>query len=300
MNKKNKIICVSLLCSLFFISAINVSNAAPPSWVGVNTGDTFTWGITVNVDTALTLAEDLGFSEMIPTGFTEGLGTQETVKIKVRILDVTDQMTYSNINYVNVSCLLTLTIPIPITDTDEEIEFSHIIVEYDALNYTQELFEVLGSNEEGMTSIAGLFLPTDVNWAEFIAEVNAIQAMMPSMFSDIIITALTNGGSVSIPSEFLEQMFEEEGLFDMEVETQNLDDFEISITYNDNGVLDTAEVMYGTDVLFAVTLESGNGDEDGDEDGDEIPSYEISIVLITTIASTIGIIYYIKRKKHIL
>ncbi|KKM23189.1 hypothetical protein LCGC14_1617730 [marine sediment metagenome] len=293
MNKKNKLICVSVLCSLFLISAINVSNAAPPSWVGVSTGDTFTWRITVNVNTALNLVEDLGISGEIPPGITTGLGNQEEVKLKVRILAVTDQMTHIGVNYVNVSCMLSIILP-ETTTVEDVAEFGHIIVEYDPTNYTQELFEVLGTNEEGMQSIAGLFMPTDINWASFVTELNILTGMIPDFPSGIIITALANGASVTIPSGLIEQMLEEEGLFGVEMQNMTLDDLEFSITYNDNGVLDTAEVIYGTDVLFELVLESVNGD------GDEIPSYEISIVLITTIASTIGIIYYIKRKKHIL
>ncbi len=292
MNKKNKLICISLLCSLLFISTINVTTAAPPSWVGISTGDTFTWRITVNVDTALDLADDLGFSEMIPSEITTELGDQEDVLIRVRVLGVTDQMTYHGINYVNASCSLTLILP-DTTTVEDVTEFGNIIVEFDSTNYMQELIDVLGSEEEGMEGIAaGLFLPTDINWASFIAEVNAVIAMMPEEFSELIITALANGGSITIPSGFIDEMLAEEGLMGIEMQNMNLAEIEFSITYNDNGVLNTAEVLYGSDVLFTVALESGG-------DGDEIPSYEISIVLITTAVATISVIYYIKRKRNV-
>ncbi len=294
MNKKNKLICISLLCSLLFISTISVSTAAPPSWVGVSTGDTFTWRITVNVDTALDVVDDLGLSEMIPSEITTELGDQEDVLIRVRVLDVTDQMTYHGVNYVNASCSLTLILP-DTTTVEDITEFGNIIVEFDSTNYTQKLFDVLGSEEEGMEGIAaGLFMPTDINWATFITEVNLLAAMIPGFPSGITITALANGASATIPSGVIGEMLGEEGLMGLPMQNVNLAEIEFSITYNDNGVLNTAEVTYGTDVLFELVLESSG---DG---GGEIPSYEISIVLIATFGVTIGTIYYIKRKKHIL
>ena len=69
MNKKNKLLCIFFLSSLLFISTINVGRAAPPSWVGVNAGESYTWSINVNVNTALAIVEDLNSTGTLPNVF---------------------------------------------------------------------------------------------------------------------------------------------------------------------------------------------------------------------------------------
>ena len=59
MKKKSKLIGISLLIGLLLLSSVNISNAAPPSWVGVSAGDRYEWTVTINGDTMIELYEDL-------------------------------------------------------------------------------------------------------------------------------------------------------------------------------------------------------------------------------------------------
>ena len=47
--KKKELFAISLLSVLVFVSFANVAVAAPPSYVGVNKGDTYIWGASLNM-----------------------------------------------------------------------------------------------------------------------------------------------------------------------------------------------------------------------------------------------------------
>ncbi len=276
MNKKSKLISIFFLTSLLFISSINVGKAAPPSWVGVDVGDSFTWSITVNRDTAITLATDLNFSSYIPIDVTDLFGIEQEVQIKARILSITDLMTINGTEYVNVTGSVSLILP-GTTSIADIAEFGNLIIKYAPNNYTQQLFNIIGGVVTGGT-FGALFVPTDINWAQLIAEVNSILSSVPSIPSGLTFTALANGVEATLTSQTINIT---------SIGNVTLATIGVSITYNTDGVLDTAEISYGGDALLTVALTAG-------ADG-EIPSYEVSIVLITTLVASIGIIFYIKK-----
>ena len=297
MNKKSKLISIFFLASLLFISTINGGKAAPPSWVGVNAGDSFTWTITVYRDTAITLATDLGFASEMPPEITGIFGTEEEVKIKVDVLSITDIMTIDSTEYVNVTCSASLTLPgsvsLLLTNiTTEDLEFGNLIIKYVASNYTGAIFNVLGGLTGGPagglpttsgSTFGALFIPTNLNWATLIAEINAISDMIPGFPPGLTFTALANGTRATLTGQTLALP----GIGDVTLST-----IQVTIIYNNDGVLSTAEIKYGGDVLLLLALTPGGTDE-------EIPSYEVSIILITTLVASIGIIYYIKKKKRL-
>ena len=281
MNKKSKLISIFFLASLLFISSINVGKAAPPSWVGVDVGDSFTWSISVNRDTAITLATDLGFGDNITDlSITDLFDAQQEVQIKVSILSITDLMTINGTEYVNVTGSVSLILP-GTTSIADIAEFGNLIIKYAPNNYTQQLFNIIGGVVTGGT-FGALFVPTDINWAQLIAEVNSILSSIPSIPSGLTFTALANGVEATLTGQTINIT---------SIGNVTLATIGVSITYNTDGVLDTAEISYGGDALLTVALTAG-------ADG-EIPSYEVSIVLITTFAASIGIIYYIKKKKRL-
>lgn len=296
MNKKSKLISIFFLASLLFISTINVGKAAPPSWVGVNAGDSFTWTVTVYRDTAITLATDLGFASELPPEITGIFGTEEEVQIEVDVLSITDIMTIDGTEYVNVICSASLTLPgsvsLLLTNiTTEDLEFGNLIIKYVASNYTGAISNVLGGLTGGPTggltttdsTFGALFIPTNLNWATLIAEINAISGMIPGFPSGLTFTALANGTRATFTGQTLALP---------DIGDVTLSTIQVTIIYNDDGVLSTAEIKYGGDVLLLLALTTGETDS-------EIPSYEVSIVLITTLVASIGIIYYIKKKKRI-
>lgn len=284
MNRKSKLISIFFLSSLLFISSINVSKAAPPSWVGVSVGDTFTWSIIVNVNTALAIVDDINSTGLLPNIFgpldpIDLFGTQQEVKIKVNVLSITDLKTSNNIDYVNVSCSLTLILP-GTTTVEDVTEFGNLILKYVPNNYTRKILE-FDFIEMGPT-LGALFIPTDINWAQLVTEVNLMIDMIPQFPSGLTFTALTNGVEATLTGQTLALP---------DIGTFTLSEIKVALTYNDDGVLDTVEIKYGGDVLLTFSLTGGTDAE--------IPSYEVSIVLITTLAASIGIIYYIKKRKKL-
>ena len=285
MKKKSKLISIFFITSLLFISSINVGKAAPPSWVGVSVGNNFTWSITVNVNTALTIVDDLNTTGFIPNIF-EGLdptdlfGTQQEVQIKAKVLSITDLMTVNDTQYVNVSCSLSLVLP-GTTSVEDIAEFGNLIVKYVPNNYTLQFgfLQYLGGE---IGAIGGLFIPTDINWTEVVAEVNAMSSYLPGNFSGLAFTALADGVQGTLSSQTIDVPT---------IGNVTLAAIVVLVTYTDNGVLNTAEITYGGADLLTIDLTSGTGGE--------VPSYEVSIVLITTLVASIGIIYFIKKKKRL-
>ena len=284
MNKKNKLLCIFFLSSLLFISTINVGRAAPPSWVGVNAGESYTWSINVNVNTALAIVEDLNSTGTLPNVFgtvdpADLFGIQQEVQIKAEILSITDLLVQNDVEYVNVSCSVSLVLP-GTTSVEDIAVFGNVIFKYVPNNYTGALFN-LGGDGAG-SSFGGLFIPTDINWAEVVAEVNAISSYIPFLPSGLTLTAQATGVRGTLTSLTVDIPT---------IGNVTLAAIQVTVLYNDNGVLSSADVRYGDDVLLSITLTTG--------EDQEIPSYEVFIVLLTTSAASIGIIYYIKKKKRL-
>ena len=281
MNKKSKLISLFFLSSLIFTSFLSVGKAVPPSWVGVNTGDSFTWSITVQRDTAITIATDLGFGANITAfSITDLFGAEEEVRLKVNVLSISSVVTVNDTQYVNVSCSLSLILP-GTTTIEDLTEFGNLIVKYVPNNYTLQ-FGFLQYLGEEIGAIGGLFIPTDINWTEVVAEIGVMSGFIPGFPPGLTFTALTDGVEGTLSAQTLDIP---------EIGNVALAAIIVSVTYTDNGVLNTAEITYGGDVLLTIALTSGT-------DG-EIPSYEVSIVLITTLIASIGIIFFIKKKKRL-
>ncbi|KKM07145.1 hypothetical protein LCGC14_1736900 [marine sediment metagenome] len=263
-----------------FTSILSVGRAVPPSWVGVNTGDSFTWSITVQRDTAITIATDLGLGANITAfSITDLFGAEEEVRLKVNVLSISSVVTVNDTQYVNVSC--SLSIILPGTTTLEDItEFGNLIVKYVPNNYTLQFGFLEGMVDIG--AIGGLFIPTDINWTEVVAEVNAMSSYLPGNFSGLAFTALADGVQGTLSSQTIDVPT---------IGNVTLAAIVVLVTYTDNGVLNTAEITYGGADLLTIDLTSGTGGE--------VPSYEVSIVLITTLVASIGIIYFIKKKKRL-
>jgi len=280
MKKKSKLISLFFLSSLMFTSILSVGRAVPPSWVGVNTGDSFTWSITVQRDTAITIATDLGLGANITAfSITDLFGAEEEVRLKVNVLSISSVVTVNDTQYVNVSC--SLSIILPGTTTLEDItEFGNLIVKYVPNNYTLQFGFLEGMVDIG--AIGGLFIPTDINWTEVVAEVNAMSSYLPGNFSGLAFTALADGVQGTLSSQTIDVPT---------IGNVTLAAIVVLVTYTDNGVLNTAEITYGGADLLTIDLTSGTGGE--------VPSYEVSIVLITTLVASIGIIYFIKKKKRL-
>ncbi|MFX1302032.1 MAG: hypothetical protein ACFE9X_01615 [Promethearchaeota archaeon] len=280
MKNKIKLIGISIVGCLLFLSSINVSNALPPDWVGVSAGDSFTWKITVNAEPLLDLYEDLNITGEMPPDYSTYFVGSASINVKVNVKSVSDEMDFMGTKYVNVLCSLSLVFPG--TTTIEDIaEFNHIIVKFQD-NYTGGIMDLASGVFFPNGTIGGLFMPMNMNWTILEDEINTLKSMVPEIPGNISITALENGMNVNYPG----------GYFEFNVSNYifngTFGEVDATVRYNANGVLSDALIKYGGATIITV----GFAEE-------EIFGYELSIILIITTSAVIGLIYYTKRKKRI-
>lgn len=275
MKNINKIIGISLICCLLLMLPVKPSKAAPPSWVGVNDGHKFTWTVTIHYNPFLQIMEDLGLTEDMPPDITDYLPETATINLGVTILSVSDSQSYLSMEYVNVSCSMSITFP-GTTSLPNIAQFNNIIINFKE-NYTGAFMDLYGS-VSFYSMMAGLFLPTNINWTQLVDEVNTLKTMVPEIPDNLTISALDNGVSVSYPGGFI----------DFGVYNGTLDVLGVEVNYNTNGVLQSAEATYGGEVLVTVGFAADQ----------EIFGYELSILLIISTGAIVGIIIYIRKRKE--
>jgi len=253
-----------------------VSNAQPPTWVGVSAGDSFTWKITVNAEPLLNLFEDINLTGELPPDYTDYFVGSESINLKVNVKSVSDELDYMGTKYANISCTLSLVFP-GTTTFEDILEFGHIIVKFQD-NYTGAIMDLI-SGSGLFFEMGGIFLPTNMNWTKLVDEINLLKSMVPEIPANITVTALANGINVNYPGGYLEFM----GFFN-----GTLDEVDVTVKYNANGVLSSVVVKYGGATLATVGFPEA-----------EIFGYELSIMIVITTGAVIGLIYYIRRKKRI-
>ena len=276
MKRKSKLVYISALSCLLLLSSINISNAQPPTWVGVSAGDSFTWKITVYAEPFLNLFEDLNLTGDLPPDYTDYFVGSESINLKVNVKSVSDELDYGGIKYANISCTLSLVFP-GTTTIEDILQFSHIIVKFQD-NYTGA-FQDLVMGGGVFFEMAGIFLPTNMNWTKLVDEINLLKSMVPEIPATITVTALANGINVNYPGGYLDFM----GIFN-----GTLDEVDVTVKYNANGVLSSVVVKYGGATLATVGSPEA-----------EIFGYELSIMIVITTGAVIGLIYYVRRKKRI-
>ncbi|MFW9828101.1 MAG: hypothetical protein ACFFEY_10940 [Candidatus Thorarchaeota archaeon] len=275
MKNKNKIIGISVICCLLLMLPVKPSKAVPPTWVGVNAGNKFTWTVTIHYDPFLQIMEDLGLAGDLPPDFTDYVPETAGLNLGVTILSVSDAQSYLSMQYVNVTCSISITFP-GTTSLPNIAQFNTIILNFKE-NYTGAFMDLYNSTSI-YSLIPGLFLPTNINWTQLVNEVNILKTTVPEIPDNLTISALDNGVSVSYPGGFI----------DFGVYNGTLDVLGVEVNYNTNGVLESAEATYGGEVLVTVGFAADQ----------EIFGYEVSILLVISTGAIVGIIIYIRKRKE--
>ncbi|MFX0105303.1 MAG: hypothetical protein ACFE75_07425 [Candidatus Hodarchaeota archaeon] len=296
--KKAKIVGLSLLSALLLCSFINISHAAP-TYVGINTGNSYIWIASPNMAnlnaTAINLMGEANWTiayvmlnQMIEnmTGF--GIDDFLGVGMSAVITNMTEEMpTFPGANGVGVyadiafsyqpnnwTTILNTTYP----------DFPPIwLIDPAVINNTNFMYYM------GMAGgVPPLFISKGLPFASIATWMNALYATMPPVYSNMTLSGLPDGFQFTILGEFLEWSMNESGT---PFPISGLGNIVGTAKWNANGVLSYGSVSYGGLILATIELVP---------EAEIIPGYMIPVILGVSIFAVVSIISIIRRKKHII
>ena len=273
--KKIKATSISLLSILILCSITNISTAAPPSYVGINSGDSFSWDIKMYFSNLVKYQEDLGFNLTEELGMpVEMFSTDPSIKIKAAVENCSDMTTAPNgVEGSIVYATMTISIlDIPLFSSAAPF----FILDSSTPNLFNESMNFLIMAMDVGGPLTLLFVANDVNWTSVVAELGTMTAMFPGLSGNLTVTAQTDGLTLTVL----------EGALNV---SQKAIGFTLS--YTSAGVLSKAELSYDNAPLLSMVLTSSE---------DEIPGYDILIILGLSTVASIGLIYAVKRKNRII
>jgi hypothetical protein len=298
--KKTRIVSISLLSAVLLLCFMDFSVAAPPSYVGIRTGETYTWKADLAADNLNTTANALFgdnwtfmyeyLSEWwqnntyCPFNFMQGAG------MRLVLTNVSDELNTPSYY------------PIPEASGlyfDEYISFcnDNYTLVVNSSVYSSPMMYLNDPTYFNSTNwqlyIAGggmpVFVPIGLNWVLIATYWNTHILTSPYTAGNVTVSALSNGLIINLNDKYLEWVLKMMGGENYTVGTLSLSNAEISLTWNAKGVFTRGEVEYG-DLLMATGYLEGEG-------VGGIPGYELTILFGLTLASTVGLIYSIMKKR---
>lgn len=287
--KRQQKLALALFSTLILLSFVNSSMAAPPSYVGVATGDEFVWVPTVNLaninTTGIALfGEDnwtIAYNMILDlyensTGM--DFGSFSGAGIKVVVIDVSDEITVAPGIFASA-----LTIDI---HTSAGLNNWTLV----ANNTVMGIYDPNSLNETtAMAALSGipLIMAKGFNYSMITNAFNTIIAADPSLNGNLTVQAQGIGFKITLLSSFLEAAFNSTGApFDV----GTLGDVVINLRWNGNGVFESGSIEYGGLTIASIQLIPSD---------DLIPGFEIATIIGVSIVTILSIIY-LKRKKNIL
>ena len=287
MKRKEKLAIV-LFSTLILLSLINTSRAAPPSYIGVATGDQYVWVPTVNmanVNTTgialfgqenWTIAYDM-LSELYKNQTGMALGSFVGTGIKVDVKNVTDEITVAPGIFAS-----QLTIDIY---TSAGLDNWTMVVN----NTMVPIYDPNSLNETTiMAGFSGipLIMAKGFNYSMFANFMSDEIAADPFMNGNVTVQVQGVGLKITLKATYLSLMFNSSGApFDV----GSLGDAVFNVRWNSNGVFEYGSLEYGGLTIVSIQLVSSD---------DSIPGFEIATIMGVSIVTILAIIY-IKRKKNI-
>ena len=288
MKRKEKL-ALALFSTLILLSFVNSSMAAPPSYIGVATGDEFVWVPTVNMvnvnttgillfgEENWTIAYDM-ILELYKNSTGMDFGSFSGAGIKLVVKDVSDEVTVAPGIFASA-----LTIDI---HTSAGLNNWTLV----ANNTVMGIYDPNSLNEStAMAALSGipLIMAKGFNYSMITNALNTLIAADPSLNGNLTVQAQEIGFKITLLSNFLEAAFNSSGVtFDV----GTLGDVIFNLKWNSNGVFEEGSLVYGGLTIASILLIPSD---------DLIPGFEIAIIIGVSIVTILSIIY-IKRKKNIL
>ena len=287
MKRKEKL-AIALFSALILLSLVNTSTAAPPSFIGVATGDEYTWVPTVNManvnttgialfgEENWTIAYNM-LSELYKNETGMDLGSFVGAGIKVAVKNVSDVITVAPGIFAS-----ELTIDISVSaglDNWTMVVNNTVVPIYDpnSLNETTIM--------AGFGGIP-LIMAKGFNYSMFTNFISSEIAADPYLNGNLTVQTQGIGFKITLKANYLSLMFNSSGApFDV----GTLGDAIFNVRWNSNGVFEYGSLEYGGLTIASIQLVASD---------DSIPGFEIATILGVSIVTVLAIIY-IKRKKNI-
>jgi hypothetical protein len=271
--RKSIPVLVCLLGIFFFIPFINFSRAAPPDYIGVQIGEEYTWTLNINTNTFTQFAGDMG--QTVPPELSM-FATMGGIQMKGEIAWISDEIV-DVVNYVIVNVSIFMLVPgygwqqFPSPGLDLPV----LVLTNETSNYFNSTMNALSAitlpPEIGF-ALPFLIVPHNLNWTDAINGLGEVFSDFTGGMTGVTLVEDGNGFKITMPEQL--------------VNGSLVRQTEYIAHWNDQGVFGDGLVTYGGAPLMSVNIDIG-----------EIPGYEIGIIFGVLGASTVGIVYYIKKKK---
>ena len=293
--KKKELFAISLLSILVFVSFANVAVAAPPSYIGVKTGDKFIWTANLNLvnlnTTAIALIGEDNWtyyynylleyfenSTGMEFDFFTGAGMKAVLK------NVTDEMSHPYLpEFIGSGIYFDLYFAYAANNWTLVAEAANMtypmvfLADPSTLNESNILYGVYGPP---------LFMPIGFNYSMYVDVNQAMIESSPYTNGNITIQLYGKGYKVTYKAVYLEYLFDTMGA---PFEIGTLSDGVMTFTWNSIGVLNYVSLAYGGLTLATAQLVTA-------DDG-LIPGYELVTILGVSLTTFIALVYTIRKKK---
>lgn len=285
MNRKEKLL-IGLFSTLILISFVNISTAAPPSFIGVATGDEFTWVPSINMNninsTGIALMGQDNWTlayNMLLDYYKNGTGTDFSAfagsGVKLAVKNVSDEITVAPGIF---AAALTVDISVSAGNNNWTLV---------ANNTMYPIYDPNSLNETTIMAAFGgipLIMAKGTNYTMMAVGFTNVITSSPYLNGNITVQAQGNGLKITLKASY----------FDTMVNTSSVpfeftwSDAVFNVRWNTNGVFEYGELVYSGLTLASIQLTTS----------DSIPGFEIATIIGVSIVTTIAIIY-IKRKKNL-
>lgn len=286
LSKINKLnIC--LLMSMLLSTSIHFATAVPYEYVGVKVGESYSWDLSINQNFLNKFNTDMEdkldlINESFPIIETLfSYGVYPKINFKANILSISDEYlgsSYSNeVDYYYKEVNVSFTINIPGLGDLLTSELSVIVLangtDYwiiPAINYA--LFGIINI-PQGFYNFSLIFIANNLNWSKVVSDFQELIDQINVVISgNMTITEIDNGFIYNCPEGAYEVTHKE---------------IEITISYNEKGVLKYCEIAYDNAALLTFILSTG-----GEE---SIIGYNLLITILTSTILILSIVFYIKK-----
>lgn len=287
MKRKEKLALV-IFSTLILLSFVDTSMAAPPSFIGVATGDEYLWVPTINManvnttgialfgEENWTIAYDM-LSELYKNETGMDLGSFVGVGIKVAVKNVSDVITVAPGIFASE---LTIDISVSAGLNNWSMVVNNSVV---------PIYDPNSLNETTIMAGFGgipLIMAKGFNYSMFTNFMSTEIAADPYLNGNITVQTQGVGFKITLKANYLSLMFNSSGApFDV----GSLGDAVFNVRWNSNGVFEYGSLEYGGLTIVSIQLVSSD---------DSIPGFEIATIMGVSIVTVLAIIY-IKRKKNI-
>ncbi|MHA2010559.1 MAG: Loki-CTERM sorting domain-containing protein [Candidatus Hodarchaeales archaeon] len=284
---------------LAFLPFIRTSVAAPPCWVGINVGDTYTWTYTTDTtardgawDTdgvALLIFANMGaWMGWVDNGEMGGLSpgnmSHEITVVNDLAADVEYATGYQSVLYTGAVSYESEFWTGDWADKDTGLNVWNGIIIEDETEYV-DFHEGLAAyfGPYGLTyHTIGLFVPTNFDWAEIVTAANTELGAV--------------NATVTVETDATEEVGFKISVAALAWGTNTLA-VELSVTFDEAGLLDVWDLTYGVDSILKIEQIAGRtGYTACPTGGGVIPGYELPIIIGVVTASIISLILIKKIK----